>query len=104
MYGKLAPGRFNERVLAEVDGEWEAAKVSGKLVQQGWGDGMGYLAITLAEGAGEVEGFLFVSEYLEDHWDRLDHFEGDRVRAGLATAQRANCGCVDAQVYVHKVR
>ena len=104
VYGTLAPGRPNEHVLAEVDGEWEAATVRGILVQQGWGAGMGYPAITLAEDAGEVEGLLFVSEHLEDHWARLDHFEGDEYERVLVTAKRADGGCVDAQVYVHKVR
>jgi gamma-glutamylcyclotransferase (GGCT)/AIG2-like uncharacterized protein YtfP len=37
VYGTLAPGRPNEHMLAEVDGEWETATVRGRLVQEGWG-------------------------------------------------------------------
>jgi gamma-glutamylcyclotransferase (GGCT)/AIG2-like uncharacterized protein YtfP len=37
VYGTLAPGRPNEHMLAEVDGEWETATVRGRLVPEGWG-------------------------------------------------------------------
>jgi gamma-glutamylcyclotransferase (GGCT)/AIG2-like uncharacterized protein YtfP len=104
VYGTLAPGRPNEHVLAEVDGEWEAATVRGTLVQEGWGAGMGYPAVRLAEEAEEVHGFLFVSEHLEDHWARLDDFEGDEYERVPVTAKRSDGRSVDAQVYVHKLR
>lgn len=104
VYGTLAPGRPNEHVLAEVDGEWEPATVRGTLVQEGWGAGMGFPAITLTEDAAEVSGFLFVSERLEYHWARLDAFEGEGYERVMVTAKRADGLMVDAQVYVHKLR
>ena len=58
VYGTLAPGRPNEHVLASVDGEWESATVRGTLVEEGWGAGLGFPAITLAEDASDVSGFM----------------------------------------------
>lgn len=104
VYGTLAPGRPNEHLLADVDGEWEPARVRGTLVQEGWGAGMGFPAITLSEDADEVGGFLFVSDQLEDHWARLDAFEGDEYERVTVPVERADGRKVAAQVYVHKLR
>jgi len=104
VYGTLAPGRPNDHVLAEVAGEWQPATVRGTLVQEGWGAGMGFPAITLSEDATEVSGFLFVSAHLEEHWARLDAFEGEEYERVVVTAKRADGSRVDAQIYVHKGR
>jgi gamma-glutamylcyclotransferase (GGCT)/AIG2-like uncharacterized protein YtfP len=72
------------------------------LVQEGWGAGHGYPALTLAADASEVSGFLFVSEELEDHWARLDEFEGEQYERVTTTATCANGEVLEAQVYVHR--
>ena len=41
VYGTLAPGRPKEHVLADIEGSWEAATVTGTLRQAGWGRGNG---------------------------------------------------------------
>src|SRR5687768_15927842 len=88
VYGTLAPGRPNEHILADVPGTWEPATVIGALHPEGWGAAAGYPGIVLAEHGGEVEGLLFTSETLAQHWDRLDEFEGEGYERVLITAKR----------------
>lgn len=87
VYGSLAPGRPNERVLAPLGGTWQRATVRGHLKQQGWGAAMGFPGLVL-DGAGEeIAGFLFSSEHLASFWDTLDDLEGEdyeRVQVEVA--------------------
>lgn len=99
VYGTLAPGRPNEHVLADVPGEWEPATVTGTLFQEGWGEAAGYPGIVLDEHGGEVEGFLFSSESLAEHWDRLDEFEGEGYERVLTTVKLKDGSAVDAYIY-----
>ena len=103
VYGTLAPGQPNEHVLAEVEGDWEPATVQGTLVHEGWGDGLGFPAMTLADDAPDVSGFLFISEHLDEYWVRLDEFEGEEYERVVARAKRLNGQVVDAHMYVHRV-
>jgi len=100
VYGTLAPGRPNEHVLAGVPGEWEPATVRGELRQQGWGAEVGYPGIVLGEDGPEVEGVVFSSESLDEHWDRLDDFEGDGYERVVTGARLRSGGTVDAHIYV----
>jgi gamma-glutamylcyclotransferase (GGCT)/AIG2-like uncharacterized protein YtfP len=77
VYGTLAPGRRNEHVLADVLGRWEPAHVRGRLVELGWGSALGFPAIELDVEGDVVEGLLFTCAVLDEHWVRLDEFEGD---------------------------
>ncbi|GMM83898.1 hypothetical protein [Pseudoalteromonas sp. MTN2-4] len=45
VYGTLAPGKPNEHILQEVEGEWLPATVKGELHQTGWGAELGFPAI-----------------------------------------------------------
>lgn len=99
VYGTLAPGRPNEHVLADVPGEWEPAAVIGTLLQEGWGAAAGYPGIVLDEHGGEVEGFLFSSESLAEHWARLDEFEGEGYERVLTTVKLEDGTAVDAYIY-----
>jgi len=99
VYGTLAPGRPNEHVLADIPGEWEPATVTGRLLQEGWGAAVGYPGIVLDEHGGEVQGFLFSSESLAEHWDRLDEFEGEGYERVLSSARRKDGTTVRAYVY-----
>jgi gamma-glutamylcyclotransferase (GGCT)/AIG2-like uncharacterized protein YtfP len=99
VYGSLAPGRSNAHVLADVPGHWEPASVKGTLRQQGWGAAIGYPGIVLDDAASDVRGFLFTSDLLEEHWSRLDDFEGDGYRRVLTRARRNDGTVVDAYVY-----
>ena len=99
VYGTLAPGRPNEHVLAGVPGKWEPATVRGTLHQEGWGAAAGYPGIVLDEQGGEVEGFVFSSESLSEHWDRLDEFEGAGYERVLTTAMLPDGTAVEAYIY-----
>lgn len=99
VYGSLAPGRPNAHVLADVPGTWEPAAVRGTLLQEGWGAAMGYPGIVLDPHGDRVEGLLFTSEALPEHWARLDAFEGAGYRRVLTVVARADGVAVDAYVY-----
>ena len=99
VYGTLAPGRANEHVLAEVPGTWEPATVTGHLVQEGWGAGLGFPAILLDDDGPDVQGLLFTSPVLADHWARLDAFEGEGYERRLTTARLPDGRAVSAYVY-----
>jgi len=99
VYGTLAPGRPNEHILADVPGTWEPATVRGRLLQEGWGAAVGYPGIVLSEAGDEVHGFVFSSEELSAHWNRLDEFEGEGYVRVLVPAQLENGGIVEAHIY-----
>ena len=99
VYGTLAPGRPNEHVLAGIRGKWEPAIVRGTLLQQGWGAAAGYPGIVLHDHGGEVEGFVFTSESLPDHWASLDRFEGEGYERVLTTATLRDGTAVEACIY-----
>ena len=102
VYGTLAPGRPNEHILKEIGGSWERGCVTGILHQQGWGAAMGYPAITLDDDGDKVDGFLFTSDCISDHWSELDGFEGDAYERVLTTVELENKTVVDAFIYVLK--
>ena len=99
VYGTLAPGRPNAHVLADVPGEWEPATVTGRLFQEGWGAAVGYPGIVLDENGDEIEGFLFTSDRLAEHWARLDEFEGDGYKRVVTMAKLKDGSGVDAYIY-----
>ena len=99
VYGTLAPGRPNEHVLADVPGVWEPATVIGTLLPEGWDAAAGYPGIVLDEHGGEVEGLLFSSESLGEHWARLDEFEGEGYERVLIPAKLKDGTTVDAYIY-----
>ncbi len=99
VYGTLGPGRPNEHVLTAIGGSWKTATVTGTLRNEGWGAEQGYPGIDLDENGREVEGFLFVSESLPDHWAALDEFEGEAYKRVLAKVQLKDGSIVDAYIY-----
>ena len=99
VYGTLAPGRPNEHILADVPGEWEPATITGRLIPNGWGAAVGYPGIILDEHGDEVEGFLFSSDSLAEHWLRLDEFEGEGYERVVTRVKRQDGRPVEAYVY-----
>lgn len=75
-YGTLGPNRENAHIMANIDGVWQKAYVRGVIHTLDWGPDQGLPAIVLDSGAPQVAGFLFSSDELDQHWDRLDEFEG----------------------------
>src|SRR4051794_20246715 len=99
VYGTLAPGRPNAHILADVPGTWEPGTVIGTLIPEGWGAAAGYPGIILSEQGDTVEGLLFSSDTLAEHWARLDEFEGEGYERVLTTVKRKDGVVVHAYVY-----
>jgi gamma-glutamylcyclotransferase (GGCT)/AIG2-like uncharacterized protein YtfP len=79
-YGTLAPGRQNHAELTGISGRWLLGHVRGSLVDAGWGAELGFPALVLDPHGAPIEVFVFESEALLDHWQRLDAFEGPGYR------------------------
>lgn len=100
VYGTLGPGRPNEHVLTEIGGSWKTATVIGTLRDEGWGAELGYPGINLDENGEEVEGFLFISQNLANHWSDLDEFEGEAYKRVLTKVKLEDGSLVDAHIYM----
>ncbi len=77
IYGSLAPGESNHRVIAGIAGTWTPGFVRGHLIHQGWGAHVGFPGMIwdpLSRNRVDVK--MFTSEDLPLHWERLDLFEG----------------------------
>ena len=100
VYGTLGLGRPNEYVLKAIGGSWEIASVRGTLRDTGWGAELGYPGIDLVKNGEEVEGFLFTSEALSDHWATLDEFEGEAYERVVTKVNLKDGSRVDAYIYM----
>ena len=99
VYGSLAPGRSNEHVLFPLQGRWQPAQVKGKLFEGGWGSALGYPGLKL-EYAETVNGWLFTSKDLPQHWQRLDEFEGESYERTTVSVILEDQTTVEAFVYI----
>jgi gamma-glutamylcyclotransferase (GGCT)/AIG2-like uncharacterized protein YtfP len=101
-YGTLAPGRPNHHQLDALDGHWLTGQVYGRLIEAGWGAGLGYPALILDPDGPAISVHVFESMDLPDHWSRLDDFEGpgyERVVTSVSTPS----GDVIASIYVLRI-
>jgi gamma-glutamylcyclotransferase (GGCT)/AIG2-like uncharacterized protein YtfP len=98
-YGTLAPGRPNHHQLDGLEGRWLAGHVNGRLVDAGWGAGLGYPALVLDPDGSAIRIDVFESVDLPAHWARLDAFEGPGYQR-VVTTVRTTTGDVDASIYV----
>ena len=103
VYGTLAPGASNAHVLAGLQGQWQRAWVRGRHYPEGCAASFGYPALFLAgedePDAELVEGLLFSSADLPQHWPRLDAFEGEAYRRVTARLCLEGGEGLDAWVY-----
>jgi len=80
VYGSLRPDGENHHVVEDLEGRWRRGFVRGRLLEEGWGAGMGYPAMVWEPDAGRVEVALLESAGLPSAWPRLDAFEGAEYR------------------------
>lgn len=99
VYGTLGLGRPNEHVLSDIGGTWETASVRGILKDKGWGAEMGFPGLELDESGKEIEGFVFTSENLADHWASLDEFEGEAYQRVITKVLLKNGRTIYANIY-----
>jgi gamma-glutamylcyclotransferase (GGCT)/AIG2-like uncharacterized protein YtfP len=70
------------------------------LIQHGWGADLGYPALELNDEGNRVDGFVFISQVLAEHWQHLDEFEGDAYERVVAQVQLHDGLHVRAHLYV----
>ena len=100
VYGSLAPGEVNQHHLADLAGRWQTGTVRGRLVQQGWGNDLGFPAMIPDPDGDEIEVRLFTSNELPAHWDRLDALEGADYRRVVTSVELPDGRQVQAHIYV----
>ena len=100
VYGSLQPGGPNEHELAALDGEWEAAVLKGRLLELGWGADLGYPGLAIDDDGEDIQGYVLSSHELQNHWARLDEFEGAEYERTIASVTLASGAAVDTYVYV----
>lgn len=100
VYGTLRPGHANAHLLEEIGGTWQEATIVGTLASEGWAAEAGYPALTLEESGTEIHGFVFNSEHLAQHWERLDEFEGSDYERVVAVVKLDDQRTIEAYVYV----
>ena len=102
VYGTLGPGGPNEHILKNIGGTFKKAIVTGILYNIGWGARMGYPGLTLDKDGDKIEGFLFGSDNITEHWSELDEFEGEAYERVLTTVELQNKTFVEAFIYTLK--
>ena len=100
IYGSLQPGGPNEQVLTTIGGDWEAAVIRGRLIERGWGASIGYPGLAVDDAGAEIQGYVFSSHNLRDHWGYLDSFEGGEYERIVASVTLRSGSRVEAHVYV----
>lgn len=99
VYGTLAPGQSNGHFLREIGGQWEAGQVEGYLYPQGIGPTRGYPALDLSQPITTIQGLLFSSSHLAEHWPELDAFEGEGYQRIKTNVTRPDGSVIEAFVY-----
>ena len=102
VYGTLAPGQANHKLLESVAGSWEPATLKGNLINEGWGADMGCPGIVPATDGNNVEGFVFSSIDLANQWTMLDDFEGEGYKRVFVKVRVNGTHDVEAFVYALK--
>lgn len=101
VYGTLAPNCSNHHIMTSIaNGKWLPAYVFGELLPNGFGRALGYPALIPNEKGDKINGFIFKSDDLTHHWDRLDEFEGAGYHRNTITAYLDNGEQMQAYVYV----
>ncbi|HKL15093.1 MAG TPA: gamma-glutamylcyclotransferase family protein [Balneolaceae bacterium] len=104
VYGTLKPGQSMDHLLHSIGGTWEKGSVRGKFIGADEIPGFPYPGVILDDTAGTVDGYLFTSEYLSNHWNDLDRYEGSSYERVITQVTLRNGSVTDAYIYELKVR
>jgi len=104
VYGTLAPNRQNNHILSDIDAAatWQKAQILGHLKYEGWGAALGYPALVLSPQQEWIEGFIFSSNKLPQHWEQLDQFEGEEYQRTLVSVTLENNQSKQVYAYLLK--
>lgn len=99
VYGTLRLGEPNAHVMERIGGTWSKGYVLGNLENSGWGAALGSPGIRLKDDGSPVEGYVFMSEHLEGHWEYLDAFEGNEYARQAVKVYLEDGQVMQSQVY-----
>lgn len=102
VYGTLRLGQPNAHVMERIGGEWLKGTVLGELEQRGWGAALGSPGIRLSEHGQVIEGYVFVSEHLAEHWAALDEFEGEEYERVAVDVRLESGEIMHSEIYALK--
>lgn len=102
VYGTLKPGESNHHLLSSISGSWEKATVRGEHRDVGWSAEMHYPGVILDDNGDKIEGYVFTSENLSNHWDDIDRFEGNDYRRVKTNVELEDGQIVEAYIYEFK--
>lgn len=94
IYGTLAPGKANHKIIADIQGTWEDGNANGRIDEVN-----GLPFFDWQPGGPFIGAHLFTSNLLPDNWVRLDHFEGSEYKRILVPVTTRNGICI-ANSYV----
>jgi len=93
VYGTLAPGNINDRMLSELQGTWEDCEIKGYLIESG-----GLPFFKWEPVGSSINARLFISDDLPGYWERLDQFEGTEYNRILIPVNKSDGICI-ANIY-----
>lgn len=99
VYGTLKPGESMDHLLNSIDGSWEKGSVRGEFSEANEIPGFPYPGVVLDDEGDSVDGYLFTSENLSDHWERLDRYEGRSYRRVITEITLEDGSTSDAYIY-----
>ena len=99
VYGTLQPGGSMHHLLSAIGGEWDKGTVRGELIQAGDIPGFPYPGVVLNDEDDTIPGYLFTSENLSAHWDKLDRYEGSRYKRVITEVTLTDGQTVKASIY-----
>lgn len=86
-------------MLEAIGGTWEKATIQGEYFKAGSIQGFDYPGIILRDSGETIEGYIFISDNLSNHWDKIDAYEGAFYRRVITQAELADGRTVDTYVY-----
>jgi gamma-glutamylcyclotransferase (GGCT)/AIG2-like uncharacterized protein YtfP len=95
VYGSLAPGQPNHRILSDLQGTWTNCKIKGWIMKMG---GLQYFNWDTR--GDDIEVQLFTSSKLHENWEFLDRFEGTSYKRHLITGKLQNNEVIVANIYL----
>ena len=89
--------------MNKIGGAWREASIKGTWHKEGWGYVKhGLRGLVLEKDGEDIQGYVFSSTNLDNHWQTLDEFEGRDYERVEATAHCSGGETEKAFVYALK--